>query len=323
MFNEDQKLRYLRNCNYAETTIETIKIIFKATSRVEEYYNKDLCEFTQAEVNDLLKSMGNKSRAYLKGVCVYLENYYNWCLSEGLISDVINKYNPVFVTNIINEIVPKELLYNKYFSKAKLLEYINNIADITNKFITYALYYGISIEELVHIKMDDLDINNKILYLSKTNRNIKVDDMFVKIMQDANKAEFYNEDGSMIALDKIGLYGYRESEYVLKHMNRTQIDNQPLTKAMIAKRLSTIKEQSGNEFLTAPTLYKNGLINYIIEKFKEDKGIINLETILFDKINGKLYTYDEDTQKYIEEFGSQITVRMLRRELKDYIDCFK
>lgn len=323
MYNEDQKLRYLRNCNYAETTIETIKIIFKSTSRVEEYYKKDLCEFTQAEVNDLLTSIGNKSRAYLKGVCVYLENYYNWCLSEGLVTDVVNKYSPVFVTNVINEIVPKELLYDKYFTKAKLLEYIDNIHDITNKFIAYALYLGISTEELVYIKIDDLNTNDKTLYLSKTNRNIRVDDNFVRIMREANKAEFYNEDGSFIALDKLGLYGYRESEYVLKHMNRTKENNQPLTRPMILKRLKTIKEQSGNDFLTAPTLYKNGLINYIIERFKEEKGDIDLETILFDKINGKLYTHDNDTQKYIEEFGSQITVRMLRRELKDYIDCFK
>jgi hypothetical protein len=82
--------------------------------------------------------------------------------------------------------------------------------------------------------------------------------------------------------------------------------------------MNTIKEQMENEFISLSTLYKNGLINYIKEQFA--KRDISLKDAIFHEKTGRLYTYNEELQQYIYDFGSKMEAKMLRMEIKDYID---
>jgi hypothetical protein len=68
-------------------------------------------------------------------------------------------------------------------------------------------------------------------------------------------------------------------------------------------------------------IYKSGLLNYIEQKFKARK--ISLKNALTDKKNNLEYKYEEEVQTYIYEFGSNITVRMLRYQIKDIIDLYE
>lgn len=322
MYNKEQKLRYLEQCKYEDTTIESIKVCFSSVADVEHFYEKDLSEFVQPQIEDMLRKVNSRSRGYLTSMCIFFADYYNWCLSEGLVTDVINRYDVLQTKLIIENIIPIERLREKYFNKEEMLKYIDKIYDVTNKFIAYALYWGIkgdSYKELIHLRLEDINRKEKTVKLI-TGRTMRVDDLFIELAKEAELADYYNADGST-SLDKLIYYGYVDTEYILRPMNRNE--PQPLTLNMVQNRLKIIKEQSENDYLTTTTIYKNGLINYILERHRETKSDIDLEAILLDKVHGKLYTYDKETEIYIEEFGSLIKVRMLRQELEDFVDCFK
>ncbi|HHT96690.1 MAG TPA: hypothetical protein GXZ90_02190 [Clostridiales bacterium] len=322
MYNEEQKIRYLNQCKYEKTTIETIKNCFVSVSQVEYFYKQDLSEFNQPQINDMLKKINSRSRSYLTSMCIFFADYYNWCLLEGLVTDPINKYDVLQTKLMIENILPIERLREKYFNKELMLKYIDKIYDVTNQFLAYALYRGVKgykYNELINLKLQDIDEETKTVKLI-TGRIAEVDDLFIKLAKKADRAPYYNADGST-PISKFAYYGYTDADYILKPVNR----NKPttLTLNMVVNRLSIIKSQSENSYFTTTTIFKNGLINYILEKHRRGKPNISLEKILFDQIHGKLYTYDKETEVYIEEFGSLIKVRMLRRELADFIDCFK
>lgn len=321
MYNEEQKLRYLNQCKYEDTTIESIKNYFSSVAAVERFYDKDLSEFIQPQIVDMFKKVNSRSRAYLTSMSIFFADYFNWCLSEGLITDIINKYDTSQTKLIIESVIPTKIIREKYFKKEQMLDYVDKIYDVTNKFIAYALYRGIkgdNYSELIHLRLNDIDGKTKTAKLI-TGREVIINDMFMELARNADLADYYNADGST-SLDKLRYYGYVDADYILRPMNRNE--PQPLTMNMIQNRLKVIKEQSDNEYFTTTTIYKNGLINCIIERHKEKRPDIDLEEILFDQVHGKLYTHDRETQGYINEFGSAINVRMLRRELKDFINCF-
>lgn len=319
MYNEEQKMRYLESesCKYEDATLESIKRYFNSLAPTEEYYKEDLIYFTRPQIIDMLKKVNSKSPKYLTTICIHCEDYYNWCLSEGIITNVVNPYVYNMTKDIIEEIIPQSVVSRKYFKKDELLEYISKVFDPTNKFILYSLYQGMSFDEIISIRIQDLNKEDNVLKLI-TGRVIKVDDYFIDLMEKANAMEYYDVDGDT-KIDKHGIYSYAQTGYVLKPLARG--DNNQISYAMFGIRLNAIKKQAGNPYLSIPTLYKNGLINYIIGKYAEQG--ITLETALFDAINKKIYTYDKQTQKYIDEFGSKLQVRFVRHELEDYMDSFK
>lgn len=315
MYNEKQKKRYLNSNNrFEQTTIELLEKIFISTEMAENQFNKDVSEFNQIEVRDFLISLNSKSPRRLQSTCVFLSDYFQWCYNEGLVDNIIDPFDKRITSVIIKDIFPKELLSDKFFTKEKLIEMMEDIADVSNKFIVYALFCGIRFEELQQLKISDLDFDNNEVKLI-TGRTIKVDTLFKNLMIRTEDQTHYYADG-IEKESKFNKYTYANSIYVLKRCGVKECDM--VNTQYINNRLKVAKEQMGNKFISVSTLNKNGLINYIKEQYATQN--ISLKTALFDEINGKLYTYDTQTQQYIYDFGSKLTSRMIRMEVKDYIE---
>lgn len=317
-YKEEQKQRYLKTCNYEEVTKPVIETIFNACEPVERSNKKDISEFSMDEIVDFLKKMNANSRGYLNTACSYLENYYTWCLRQGLISDVDNKFSIENTKLIIESIIPKERLDNRYFNKTQLLIYLKKIYAPENKFIVYSFFLGITEEELVNIKESDVNKEDMCVYLF-TGRTLTVDRLWMNLMELTHTQEYYDSDGKLNSSNRrIDLYFYNKSEYVLKYTIRN--DNKPLASTVITTRMRTIKKQTENEYLSVRNIQVNGLVNYIKDKYYEQG--ITLESAITDKYNQRSTVYDKETQKYIEEFGSTILARVLRREISEHLDCF-
>jgi integrase len=317
MYNEFQKKRYLKYCSdtYEPMTIGLIERIFTSTEVAENQYEKDVCDFNPIEVVDFLKGLNSKSRRRLQSTCIRLSKYYEWCKNvEHLTSNIINPFDSRGIDIVIDGILPKEDLNKKYFTKIQYLEMLNEIADVSNKFISYAFYSGLSFEELVNLKTGDLDFEHNIVHLIN-GRDLKVDTMFKHFMIETSDQTQYFADG-IEKESRSKAYDYAESEYVIRTCSKNMAE--PASQSYITTRMKVIKEQMGNEFISITTLYKNGMINYIKEQFA--KKDIDLNTAFLLPIDGKRYVYDKETQQYISEFGSKMTVRFLRMEVKDYLD---
>jgi len=318
MFNPEQKQAFLDYCmNYKEeSTVKLIERIFNSTEILEEQLEKDVSEFTQMDVLELLKNYDSRSPRRLMTTCKILSDYYIWVsqvekISEGL----INPFDKIITDKMIEDIIPKDALNKKFFTKEYLIEEIKDkIPDVTNQFIVYSLFHGIKVEELIKLKIKDLDFENNIVKLI-TGREIVVDTLFKHLMIEANSQTQYFEDGIEVE-DIKRRYTYGDSVYIIKKCGVKECDAvRPL---YINFRMNTIREQLENKFISLSTLYKNGVINYIKEQFAK-KGV-DLKTAILHPINGKSYTYDKETQKYINDFGSKMKVKILRMEIKDYLD---
>lgn len=322
MYNQIQKQKYLDSCKYNKGTRYTIMNMFRGAARVERHFGTDLANFNKPKVEELLKSYNSKSRDYLTSMCVYYADYFNWCLENAYVdpSNVINQYDSSMVKTIIENIVPFKLIKGKFFNKKDILKYLDCIEDVSNKFIMYALFIGIKGEdfhELSHLRMSSLDEEKRVVKLTD-GRLRSVDDLFIDLMKKTDQSQFYYEEGKSYINNKRNIYD--DSIYVLKYCRNNKNANLPVNRGFYSVRLKIIKRQTSNKFITAPTLYMNGLINFIKEQF-EKKGI-TLEDAFFHKTNNKLYTYNDDIEKLITEYGANKTVRMLRYELKETLQFY-
>lgn len=327
-YNGLQKKRYLENCRFEEPTREVIDMWFRQSAKIEAQEKCDLANFTRPQVYNLLQGLNLKSKQTLKVICVYYSDYYSWCISEGLVDsgNIVNQYDLKLVNNIIDEVITRDVIKGKYFNKTKLLEYMNLIPDPSNKFIVYAIFSGVlgyEFKELVNLKIEDIDEINHIVKIETDEKikEIKIDDMFINLAKEANNQIKYYPNG-ILELNKtrnISRYNYDKSCYIIKYCSYGTEDT-PVTKSIIMSRLRTVQNQTGNKFLNGVTLYKCGLINYITEKFLENG--ISFKDALLKKERPLDYKYSEEMQEYINEFGSNMNVRMLRMQIAEYVDMF-
>lgn len=321
-FNPERKKWYLDYCKknvYEETTIKLIERIFTSTAISENVFKKDVSEFNQENVVDLLKSYDSKSPQRLRVLAYYLREYYQWCYNQNIVTNIINPFDERTTQIIIEQIIPPEVYADKYFGKEQLKDWVENrILDDINKFIVLAYFYGLDYDELTNLKIGDLDEQTKTVKLI-TGRIAYVDDFFIKYMKKANLTTEYKVESVAARITNYKAYIYNNGNYVVRTTGG-EVDDNPVKVTFLNTRLNIARDQIGNEFVTKANLYKNGLIWYIKEKYEAQE--ITLKTAIFHQINKKLYTYDTQTQEYINEFGSKMTVRMLRMYLKDTIDYY-
>jgi hypothetical protein len=300
---------------YEPMTVELIEKIFASTEEAETQFEKDVCDFNPVDAVEFLRGLGSKSRRRLQSTCIRLSKYYEWCKNvEHLTTNIINPFDSRGIDIVIDGIIPLEDLNQKFFTKQRYLEMLNEVVDVSNKFISYAFYCGLTNEEIANLKIEDLDFDNNMVHLV-SGRDLKVDSLFKNLMIQTNDQTQYFPDG-IEKENRNKMNNYADSEYVVRSCDKNVLE--PVSKGYIAVRVRVIKEQMENNFVSIPTLYINGLINYIKEQYA--KRDINLKSVFLDKVDSRIYKHDEETQKYINEFGSQKTVRFLRMEIKDYLD---
>jgi hypothetical protein len=325
MYNPDgdgRKEWYLEECKksiYEEGTSELIERIFNSTELEEKAFDKDVCDFTDAEVVDLFKSFNSRSRARLSNTAWYLSRYHQWCYDKGLTQKIDDAFDDRTIERIIKEVIPNEMLLDSYFTKKDLTEVVELDPDPINRFIIFGLYYGIRGDDLVdllNVKIEDLNKEEKTVSLI-SGRKAFVDDYFIDLMIKANNTEEFKQN-------RVGNHRnikqkiYVKNGYIIRPCasNGELYDYKPVKAKFITNRIQRFKNEFDADFISIANLNKNGLINYIREKY-EAKGI-SLKTALM--YNNGNYVYDKETQDYIDEFGSKKTTRLLRRELKDIID---
>jgi hypothetical protein len=320
------KERYLNNCRFEEPTREVIDMWFRQAAKIEAQEQCDLANFIRPQVYNLLKGLNLRSKHTLKVICVYFSDYYSWCISEGLIDsgNIVNQYDLKMVANIIDELVPVELVVDKYFKEETVLQYKEMIPDKVNQFILYALFsgvYGLEYDDLTHLRIDDINETRKAVHLN-SGKIISVDDIFIELAKEANKQTKYYPEGvveyAKRATDR-KRYDYDPSYYIIKSC-KGGTENLPVDSSVIMTRLRLMQKQTGNKFLNGVNLYRNGMINYITKKFAEQN--VTFRQALLEKKGKREYQYGEEMQKYINEFGSNMTVRMLRLQIADYIELF-
>lgn len=319
-----RKESYLNDpfCKYDINTKPLISRYFKNSEKIEVQFEKDICDFTMDEVIKLLKSFDSRSRNTIILIMSYFNDYFKWCLKEGFVqnNNIINFYEKKIMEPFLKEIVPLEFLENKYITKDELLSYLNETDDYSLKFMIYAIFNSIlgdEYEELINLKESDLEEESKTINLI-TGRKVRIDELFIELMKKASLETYYHPDGIIESNSREKKY-YKESFYILKgYGNRGRLENEPIPVQVIQRRMRDYQKIVSNRWLNATNLYRSGLIYYIKNIFEERN--ISFKDAIYTKINRQEYRYEEEIQKNINEFGSNMTTRMFRLHIKDIIE---
>lgn len=325
----NRKNRFIEMSNYNEPTIKVLEMWLKKVVPIEKMTGKDLADFTRDEIINLYKSFNLRSKHTLITATYFFFNYYNWCLHEKYVTNQINQFDPNMIKSIVDEVIPMELVEDKYFRIQEMYDYIDRVYDPVNKFILYASFrgcLGAEGEDIVNLKLSDIDKESKTVNLY-SGKVLKVDDLFIQLAEEADKQTMYQPEADKV--NYFGRFEYDESIYIIKTC-RTKAKDTPVKYGVIQQRIRLIKEQAGNRFVNLKNSYDNGLVNYIKERF-EEMGV-SLENGLYLKKNLSQYEYSKELERFIcdynkginaNEINNGVTGRMLRRNLKNIIEFYE
>ena len=181
-----------------ESKVITYNLYIKNIFVYEVLLQKDLYKFNVLELNDLMTSIASSSINVKSNIYSFITQYLNWCISKRLIT--INNMNSLDKEECIK--ISQRLASNKFISKKQLwdmVRYMEIRTDVQNIVPIVLAYYCIPTKDMNnirHLTLSDIDIENKRLYMANTGDCggfIQVDKDFIYFIMKAHN-EAINDD---------------------------------------------------------------------------------------------------------------------------------
>ena len=84
MYNEEQKIRFMKDCAGSITVGDLMTSIFKRISQYEEIAEKDICEFSGNEAQEVIDKMSGIRKLTSTSTLSVLKHYGKWCLENNI-----------------------------------------------------------------------------------------------------------------------------------------------------------------------------------------------------------------------------------------------
>ena len=166
MFNEDLKVRFIKECSETEDSAYRISRMFKIAEKYERVWGADICTRSEAELGDAVEDMiGVRSGAQISHLSI-LRRYAKWCLRNEVpgACDGLLKIHEIGLKKIKTRMVgdPKQL--QEYFDYAFPPEFDCRIDNVYRCFFWMA-FAGLDEEDTPRVTAKDVDLRNMIIRL--------------------------------------------------------------------------------------------------------------------------------------------------------------
>ncbi len=264
-----------------EKTREVYKRVFKKSKEIEEEYDKDVFNFDETLIRDLLKvykpSTDQSARTYFN----ILSSYIQWGIDNGyseLLENPLKDSQSYFYT-----FVEKKRLY---LPKSDIDLIISRLVNAQDSFIIQALFEGIQGKEVSELtlltkeQIEDSEITGKLKLIDKcgNKRVIYPDAKTINLALLALKEEeYYKKNGLFDYIDNLkDVINLPESKYVLKPTaTNNTLEDKPVSHYTVYNRLEMIKSldefEEFKDALSTKNIVRSGMI-YEAKKMM-DKGI--------------------------------------------------
>ena len=232
---------------------------------------------------------------------VNLTTYAQWALNENLILDGQNHFD-ILTNDILMTCVNKAKLEQSILSYDYFLDIINDkMVNYQDRFIFFCLWEGIKgkdYEDIVNMKLDDIDEKNRIVTLT-SGRETYVSKEFVDIAKAADKQLEYtgltDTGHTMLLTPSPTIYKPKS--------NSRGIDTNRSVYNTILRNIHSIPELS--TVVTAKTIRDSGMIYYLNKR--ADKLGVSVEELIYNL---------ENCRDIIEKYG--LNIRTRKRWLLQY-----
>ena len=150
----------------------------------EKILNKDLIYFTVQELDSLISSLPSSSIHIKSGVYSLISQYLDWAISKKFISmNNIKALDRKLYCEISQKLASSRLIsYKQFWDMIQLMEIHTNIQNIVPIVMSYYCINGDDMIYMRNLKLEDLDRDNGIAYITSEGEIkavIPIDDKFI------------------------------------------------------------------------------------------------------------------------------------------------
>ncbi|MEC1697731.1 phage lytic cycle repressor MrpR family protein [Schinkia azotoformans] len=276
-FNEETKETFLSNFN--EESRNTYSYVFRNSKEMEELIEKDVYDFTINQIGKLLESLKLSTSNAAKTYGRVISSYINWAIENNL------KSEPNPLKHIGNE------WFEQFVNKIKLFITEKELIDIEEKLVNYQdkvimrlIFEGVSgysLSELINLTKEDIKGNTLHLIDEKSGeRYLEVSDRAIAFIEKAiDETIYYNKNGT--SEGRRSTAPLSQNDYVIKMtlLRSDQDSNKKSDKHLIYRRLSTISELFGLEYLTSKSLERSGMVKMGKDLLEKDGKLENEQLV--------------------------------------------
>ena len=182
---EQQKQIYFDEIYKNNNSKATIYNIYKKNIlNWELILNKDLYEFDIAQLDELISSIPSSSIHIKASVYSFCNQYLNYCISKRIISmNNIKALDRNLYCEISQKLASSRLIsYKQFWDMIQLMEIHTDIQNIIPIVMAYYCIAGNDMEWMRNLKLEDLDEENEVVYITSEGEIkavIPVDDKFI------------------------------------------------------------------------------------------------------------------------------------------------
>lgn len=297
------KIEWLKESNLSDKTKITYYRLFQTNVLpVEEVYKKDVSKFSTYEVENLIKGIVTTVEQTKRSSFSAVSSYLGWCVENDIIS-----YNPC--DNIANARdlyrVNTNVVKEKYNTLNEFYNWLDSLSiDDNMKLVLVMCRYGVPIKEISNVKWDDLDREDKELYVTIKDKllQLPVDNEFIDRVDKAQRC-----DETFLGKE------YKDIGYMIKSLKPNKLSTSGIYSLVLKA-----SEESNIDRIDVGYLYKNRKIDLIMELLRSKSELFteDLEWVL-----GVLGLSNSPTQCTIlsrelsEVFGIEVKTHRTGKEI--------
>jgi len=293
---DENEVKFEIDANYKEEFLNDLKpstrsfysYILKLADEYEKEIGKSIFNFNIEDRDEfLVVKYKNKNIYSFQTTLSPLKKYVDWCISKNFVVHFQNIFATI-LTKDYKEYINVQAKKNSYIPlsecrefQSKLVNYQDRaIIELPNLGVRGRTEKGNTLEELVNLKVKDIDWKEKRLYLTKNNGELRwmdVDDYTLDLLKKVIDQDFYiannglktkpNDDGVYESTDRGRIIN--KTEYVFRTPGKNK--NGKVDYQFFASRIQRIQKWLGKPYISISNLYFSAIIEYA-KKMKKEKG---------------------------------------------------
>lgn len=300
MYNETTKMEYLNQMTM-QSAKKILFTVFNNDLGYEEYFGKDMCNFTEPEILEFFVAFDSIAFESLNTKCSLLRTYTQWCIEHNLSNDNINHYDSITRQNLY-DCLNKAKYEQKLITLEELKEVCENVINVRDQALCYCIFFGLygkDGSDLLDLTAKCIDINTGRIVLK--GREFIVPAWVAKIIYDSCETYQY------VAYNANGVFEMRLKETdpsVFKPRDNATVDTLHSYKKRISRVLNDIGTQTSCLAMTVKRLRNSGIVYHL-------KRCMEAHQLTIEELYVSKYA-EEILEKYYLQYPKSIIVFMTK-----------
>jgi site-specific recombinase XerD len=307
-YNEEQKLRFLSQ--FTQGTQNSYKRVLSRAKNIEEPLEKDLYNFNQLEIEQLVKYMSPKTTESAQHALSIIQMYIRWAIEENLRDNNINPLDSLSGRDYFKRLVNTSA--QTLFTYDEVFEVVDRLRNDQDRAVVVALFEGINgkkFSELLNLKKRDIPEDGNVLILideDGSTREIIITDRLKNILsRAADEKEYFKKNGDVSEkIRNTDVLKLVDSPFVIRHSN-TNTKGDKAEAHTISRRFKMVAEMYDMPYFNPSNIRNSGMLYYGMRRYREHGKLTQQDYYdicnQYDTANKDRYAYTYLKRSFLNE----------------------